>query len=139
MNMLLVKLVRLLQKLPHNLVNSIIFIMTALKEQLRKRRQQRVRSRIIGTAKRPRLSVFRSNNAIYAQLIDDSKGLVLASTSSLKTKKKGVEAAKESGLALAKMAKTKKVETCVFDRGGYLYHGRVKALAEGAREGGLQF
>ncbi len=113
--------------------------MTALKEQLRKRRQQRVRSRIIGTAKRPRLSVFRSNNAIYAQLIDDSKGLVLASTSSLKTKKKGVEAAKESGLALAKMAKTKKVETCVFDRGGYLYHGRVKALAEGAREGGLQF
>lgn len=113
--------------------------MTALKEQLRKRRHQRVRSRISGTAKRPRLSIFRSNTSIYAQLIDDSKGVVLVSSSSLKAKKKGLDAAKESGLALAKMAKAKKIEMCVFDRGGYLYHGRVKSLAEGAREGGLQF
>ncbi len=113
--------------------------MTAQQAKLRKRRHIRIRSKINGTAKRPRLSVFRSNASIYAQLIDDAQGVVLASASSLKSKKKGVEAAKEAGLELAKLAKQKKVTGCVFDRGGYLYHGRVKALAEGAREGGLNF
>ncbi len=113
--------------------------MTALQAKLRKRRHARIRSKIKGSAKLPRLSVFRSNVSIYAQLIDDDKGLVLASASSAKTKKKGIDAAKETGLELAKLAKQKKVSGCVFDRGGYLYHGRVKALAEGAREGGLQF
>jgi large subunit ribosomal protein L18 len=110
------------------------------KEQHRKKRHNKIRTKVHGTLKRPRLSVFRSNSDIYAQLIDDEKGKVLASFSSLKIKKgKGVERAKEVGLELAKLAKGKKVSTCVFDRGGYLYHGRVKALAEGAREGGLQF
>lgn len=103
-------------------------------------RHGKVRSKITGTADRPRLSVFRSNVVIYAQLIDDTKGSVLTSFSSMKLKKeKGVESAKKVGLELAKLAKDKKISTCVFDRGGYLYHGRVKALAEGAREGGLKF
>jgi len=114
--------------------------MTSAKEQQRKRRHQKIRTKISGTKKRPRLAIFRSNTAIYAQLINDEKGEVLASSSSLKTKKgKGMETAKQVGLELAKLAKGKKVSTCVFDRGGYLYHGQVKALAEGAREGGLQF
>lgn len=109
------------------------------KVQQRKKRQQRIRAKISGTALKPRLAVFRSNKAIYAQLIDDDKGAVLAATSSLKAKKQDVEAAKQVGVELAKKAKEKKVKECLFDRGGYLYHGRVKALAEGAREGGLQF
>jgi large subunit ribosomal protein L18 len=110
------------------------------KEQQRKRRHNKIRSQIKGTAVRPRLSVFRSLTNIYAQLIDDSKGKVLASSSSLKIKKgKGVEIAKQVGLDIAKKALTKKIKSCVFDRGGCLYHGRVSALAEGAREGGLDF
>ena len=114
--------------------------MSSVKLQQRKRRHKKIRTKIIGSEKTPRLTVFRSNTAIYAQLINDDNGVVLASTSSMKSKKgKGVEAAKEAGLELAKLAKTKKVKTCVFDRGGNLYHGRVKALADGAREGGLQF
>jgi len=113
--------------------------MTNTKEQNRKKRQRKIRARISGSAKRPRLAVFKSSAQIYAQLIDDDKGLVIAQSSSLKTKEAGIEAAKKVGLEIAKKAKTKKVETCVFDRGGNLYHGRVKSLADGAREGGLKF
>lgn len=112
--------------------------MTSTKEMKRKRRHIRVRAKMSG-ATAPRLSVFRSQRAIYAQLIDDTDGKVLVSASSMKMKEKGTDAAKKVGLELAKLAKAKKVTSCVFDRGGYLYHGRVKALAEGAREGGLQF
>ncbi|MDH5597160.1 MAG: 50S ribosomal protein L18 [Candidatus Peregrinibacteria bacterium] len=114
--------------------------MTNTKEQHRKRRHGRIRSRVSGTAVRPRLVVQRSLKAIYAQLVDDDAGKVIASSSSVKEKKgASVEAAKKVGMEVAKLAKAKKVETCVFDRAGYLYHGRVKALAEGAREGGLKF
>jgi len=114
--------------------------MSLHKVENRARRHRRVRVKIDGTADRPRLSVFRSNAAIYAQLINDDKGEVLTSFSSLKMKKaKGIEAAKQVGLEIAKLAKGKKITSCVYDRGGYLYHGRVKALAEGAREGGLHF
>jgi large subunit ribosomal protein L18 len=114
--------------------------MSVLKVQNRIRRHKRVRSKISGTAEKPRLAIFRSNVAIYAQLIDDVKGVVLAAASSLKNKKaKGIEAAKQAGMEIGKMANDKKITKCVFDRGGYLYHGRVKALAEGARETGLQF
>jgi len=110
------------------------------KEQHKKRRQIRIRSKVSGTAAKPRLAVFRSSNAIYAQLIDDRAGKTIAASSSLKLKKaKGVELAKQVGADIAKKAAAKKVKTCVFDRGGYLYHGRVKALAEAAREEGLQF
>ncbi len=108
--------------------------------QQRRRRQVRIRAKISGTAARPRLSVHRSLKSIYAQLIDDTTGKVLASSSSVKEKKgSGVELAKKIGLELAKKAKAKKITACVFDRSGYLYHGRVKSLAEGAREGGLKF
>ena len=108
--------------------------------QLRKRRKVKIRAKIAGTSARPRLAVHRTLKSIYAQLIDDTKGIVIASSSSLKEKSgAGVEAAKKVGVDLAKKAKAKKVEACVFDRSGYLYHGRVKALAEGAREGGLKF
>jgi large subunit ribosomal protein L18 len=114
--------------------------MKGTKLQQRKRRHNRVRVKIVGTADRPRLSVFRSLINIYAQLVDDTKGNVLASASSFKGKKgKGIEVAKQVGLELAKKAAEKNIKTCVFDRAGYLYHGRVKALADGAREGGLQF
>lgn len=114
--------------------------MNSNKEQLRKKRHAKVRSRVSGNAKTPRLVVFRSLTAIYAQLIDDTNGVVLAESSSAKaTKGTKIENAKLVGINLAKKALAKKLKTCVFDRGGYLYHGRVKALAEGAREGGLQF
>lgn len=114
--------------------------MKLTKAQQRQRRHGRVRAKITGTPTRPRLSVHRTLKAINAQLIDDVSGKVLASSTSLKEKQTAnVEAAKKVGLDLAKKAKEKKIEACVFDRSGYLYHGRVKALAEGAREGGLQF
>lgn len=114
--------------------------MKPTKLQQRKRRQGRIRSKVSGTSVRPRLSVHRSLTSIYAQLIDDVAGKVLVSASSLKDKKGSkVEAAKKVGMELAKQAKAKKIEKCVFDRSGFLYHGRVKALAEGAREGGLEF
>jgi large subunit ribosomal protein L18 len=114
--------------------------MIAPKTAQRQRRHARIRSRISGTEAKPRLSVFRSNKAIYAQLVNDTEGKTLASASSMEIKgKKGVEAAKLVGQELAKAAKEKKISACVFDRGGYEYHGQVKALAEGAREGGLQF
>ena len=109
----------------------------------RLKRHKRVRGKISGTPERPRLNVFRSETNIYAQIIDDTKGITLVSASSLE---KGFEcegtktdAAKKVGEAVAERAKAKGIDTVVFDRGGYLYHGRVKALAEGAREGGLQF
>ena len=111
--------------------------------QARVRRHKRVRKRVFGTAERPRLVVFRSNRGIEAQLVDDVDGKTLAAASWLHLKKgfKGnkTDQAKEVGKLLAANAKKAGVETVVFDRGGYLYHGRVKALAEGAREGGLNF
>jgi large subunit ribosomal protein L18 len=109
----------------------------------RERRHRRVRSKISGTADRPRLVVFRSNRGIEAQLVDDLEGKTLAAASWLHLAKtfKGSksEQAAEVGKLLAANAKKAKVETVVFDRGGYLYHGRVKALADAAREGGLKF
>jgi len=115
---------------------------TATTRQLRQRRHRRVRGKVSGTAERPRLAVFRSNLGISAQLIDDLGGKTVAAASWQQLKKfKGSksEQAKEVGKLLAANAKQAGVETVVFDRGGYLYHGRVKALAEGAREGGLEF
>jgi len=110
------------------------------------RRKARIRRALAANSGRPRLSVFRSSEQIYAQVIDDSKGVTLASASSLEKAMReelktgaNVEAAKKIGLALAERAKAAGVTEVVFDRGGYLYHGRVKALAEGAREGGLDF
>lgn len=106
-------------------------------------RHRRVRGRIFGTGERPRLNVFRSASNIYAQIIDDSKGVTLAAASSLEKGFEGSggnkEAAAKVGEALAKRAAEKGIKQVVFDRGGYLYHGRVKELAEGARKGGLQF
>ena len=109
----------------------------------RQRRHLRVRRKISGTAERPRLCVFRSNTNIYVQIIDDVAGNTLVSASTLdkeiKTKHSNIEAAKELGALIAKKAKAKKIEEVVFDRGGYIYHGVVKELAEAAREGGLTF
>jgi len=117
--------------------------MTVLtKPQQRLRRRRRVRAKIRGSAERPRLSVYRSNRGVFVQLIDDDAGKTLASVSWTEGDLKGLarmEQAKKAGELLAKRASEAKVETCVFDRGGYQYHGRVKALAEGAREGGLKF
>jgi large subunit ribosomal protein L18 len=111
--------------------------------QARKRRHRRVRSKMHGTAERPRLVVFRSNKGISAQLVDDDNGRTIASAGWMQLKKtfKGdkSEQAAEVGKLLAAGAKKAGVEAVVFDRGGYLYHGRVKALADGAREGGLKF
>jgi large subunit ribosomal protein L18 len=115
---------------------------TLTKRQARERRHRRVRGKIAGTATRPRLAVFRSNRGIFAQLIDDQAGRTLVSASWLglaSFKGNKTDQAAEVGKALAAAAKQAGIETCVFDRGGYLYHGRVKALAEGAREGGLVF
>ena len=110
--------------------------------QARERRHRRVRRKITGTVERPRLVVFRSNRGIEGQLVDDLEGKTLASASHLALKKgfKGTktEQAAEVGKLLAANAKQAGIETVVFDRGGYLYHGRVKALADGAREGGLK-
>jgi large subunit ribosomal protein L18 len=111
--------------------------------EARKRRHKRVRGKVSGTSERPRLVVFRSNRGIEAQLVDDSSGRTLASASWLAVKKpfKGdkSELAAEVGKLLAASAKKAGIDACVFDRAGYLYHGRVKALADGAREGGLSF
>jgi large subunit ribosomal protein L18 len=118
--------------------------MTVLtKPQQRLRRRRRVRAKIRGTVERPRLSVYRSNRGVFAQLIDDGTGHTLAAVnwteSELRKKKNPTDQAKRAGELLAERAKEAGIESCVFDRGGYRYHGRVKALAEGAREGGLQF
>ena len=114
------------------------------KNASRKKRHARVRSKITGTTERPRFNVFRSNKYIYAQLIDDTNGVTLASASSMDKDFSGdvtgnVEAATKVGETIAKKATEKGLKSVVFDRGGYLYHGRVKALAEAARENGLEF
>lgn len=108
----------------------------------RTRRSYRVRGKLEGTAARPRLTVFRSNRAIYAQVIDDLEGKTLAAASTLDIKDAGLkkgEAASKVGELLASRVKEKNIDAVVFDRGSYLYHGRVKALAEGVRKGGIQF
>ncbi|MCD7859484.1 MAG: 50S ribosomal protein L18 [Firmicutes bacterium] len=113
------------------------------KNAMRLKRHVRVRSKISGTPDCPRLNVFRSNANIYAQVIDDVNGVTLASANTLEKSFEGetgnCEAAKKVGQIVAERAKAKGIEQVVFDRGGYLYHGRVAALAEGAREGGLDF
>ncbi|MCL6471720.1 MAG: 50S ribosomal protein L18 [Firmicutes bacterium] len=119
---------------------------TAEEKIARLRRHRRVRKHVFGTAARPRLAVFRSTNHIYAQLIDDTKGVTLASASTLDPEIKSqissggnIEAAKKVGELIAKRALEKNIDQVVFDRGGFLYHGRVKALADAAREAGLKF
>ena len=112
------------------------------KNDLRKKRHARVRNKVSGTAECPRLNVFRSNTQIFAQIIDDVKGVTLVSSSSVELKIKNggnVEGAKLVGKDIAEKAKKLKLNKVVFDRGGYLYHGRVQALAEAARENGLEF
>jgi large subunit ribosomal protein L18 len=117
--------------------------MTVLtKRQRRLRRRRRVRARVVGSAERPRLSVYRSNRGVFAQLVDDGKGHTLAAVNWIEPELRKLtasEQAKRAGELLAERAKAAGVDTCVFDRGGYKFHGRVKALAEGAREGGLKF
>jgi large subunit ribosomal protein L18 len=110
-------------------------------EQARTRRHKRIRGRLAGTAERPRVSVYRSNRSIYAQAIDDVTGTTLVAVRSSEVDPTGDKTAVAGrvGLLLAERAKAKGIVAVVFDRSGYLYHGRVKALAEGAREGGLQF
>jgi large subunit ribosomal protein L18 len=114
------------------------------RSQRRQNIRYRIRRKLTGEAQKPRLSVFRSNRDIYAQLIDDVSGVTLAAASSREkdiAAQKGnkVEISKLVGQSIARKAKELGVSTCIFDRGGYLYHGRVKSLADGAREGGLQF
>ena len=113
------------------------------RSESRELRHKRVRTKISGTAERPRLSVFRSNTGIYVQIIDDVAAKTLVSSSTLdkevKTKASNIEAAKEVGTLVAKRAIKAGIKTVVFDRGGYIYHGKVKALAEAAREAGLEF
>lgn len=109
----------------------------------RERRHVRVRRKVTGTSQRPRLSVYRSEKNIYAQIIDDTKGITLVAASSLDKEFEGmgwnIEAAKKVGEAVAKKAKDAGIDKVVFDRGGYIYHGRVQALADAAREAGLEF
>jgi large subunit ribosomal protein L18 len=116
------------------------------RKELRDKRRRRVRKKIQGTGERPRLNVFRSLNNIYAQLIDDEKGVTMISVSTLSPDLKGklasggnIEAAASVGRLIAQAAQEKGIKKVVFDRAGYLYHGRVKALADAAREGGLEF
>ena len=117
--------------------------MTVLtKPTKRLKRRRRVRAKVHGSAERPRISVFRSNRGVFAQLIDDDSGRTLASVSWTEDALKALprlDQARRAGATLAERAKSAGIERAVFDRGGYQYHGRVKALAEGAREGGLQF
>ncbi len=116
------------------------------REELRKKKHMRIRNRLSGTTTRPRLAVFRSNNHMYAQIIDDTVGNTLAAASTLEKEVKtelektnNVEAAAYLGKVIAKRAKDKGITEVVFDRGGFLYHGKIKALAEAAREAGLEF
>ena len=110
------------------------------KKEKRQKSHRKIRFKIIGTKDRPRLCVFKSGKHIYAQLIDDQKAKVLAAVSDLKVKKgKKSEKAMEIGKLIAKSALAKKIENVVFDRGGFVFHGRVKAVADGASEGGLKF
>jgi large subunit ribosomal protein L18 len=115
---------------------------TATKEARRLKRRRRVRAKVRGTAQRPRISVFRSNRGVFAQLVDDDAGRTLASVSWTEPELRSLaplEQSQRAGALLAQRAREAGVERAVFDRGGYLYHGRVRALADGAREGGLQF
>jgi len=114
------------------------------RNEVRKARHERVRAKVSGTSETPRLNVFRSNSNIFAQIIDDEKGITLVSASSIDKELKlengsNIEAAKKVGELIAKRAKKAKISKVTFDRGGYLYHGRVAALAEAARENGLEF
>jgi len=116
------------------------------KKRTRLNRRRRIRGKVHGTAESPRLSVFRSTRHIYAQIINDDMGIVMASASTMEAQLRGsagnggnVDAAREVGKLLAERAATKKINTVSFDRGGFKYHGRVKALAEAARDGGLKF
>lgn len=112
------------------------------KPMQRLRRRRRVRARIVGTASRPRLSVFRSNRGFFVQLVDDARGHTLAAVTWTEPELRelgSTEQAKRAGELIAERAKAAGIETCVFDRGGYRYHGRVRALAEAAREAGLEF
>ena len=114
------------------------------RNEMRKARHARIREKVTGTTNVPRLNVFRSNNNIFAQIIDDEKAITLVSASSIDKELKienggNIEAATKVGELIAKRAKKAKIEKVTFDRGGYLYHGRVKALAEAARENGLEF
>lgn len=114
------------------------------RNEMRVERHRRVRNKVSGTTEVPRLNVFRSNSNIFAQIIDDTKGITLASASSIDKELKltngsNVEAAKEVGKLIVERAKKANINKVTFDRGGYLYHGRVKALAEAARENGLEF
>ncbi|MBZ5658321.1 MAG: 50S ribosomal protein L18 [Acidobacteriia bacterium] len=118
----------------------------ASKNQTRQRVHDRIRKKVIGTPERPRLNVYRSLNHIYVQVIDDLKGVTVAAASTAEGKKKGervtggnVASAKAVGKRIAELAKQKGITKVVFDRGGYIYHGRIKALADAAREAGLQF
>lgn len=115
--------------------------MSLVKDRRRLKIKSRIRGKVFGSSTKPRLAVFRSNAAIYAQIVDDLTGTTLVSFSSSKDKTKAtkVEKSKNVGIELAKLALAKGISNVVFDRGGFLYHGRVKALADGAREGGLNF
>ncbi len=112
------------------------------KQRRKTRRRRRIRGKVAGSRERPRLSVHRSNRGIFAQLVDDERGVTIASASWIEPDLRALpamEQAKRTGELLGERARTAGIETCVFDRGGYKYHGRVKALAEGARSGGLRF
>jgi large subunit ribosomal protein L18 len=115
----------------------------ATREEIRGKRKMRIRKKVEGSAERPRLSVYRSSKHIYAQVVNDLTGKTLAAASSVQKSHESdgskIDAAKVVGLALAKVCKEKGIEKVVFDRNGFIYHGRVKAVAEGAREGGLSF
>lgn len=119
--------------------------MAISKNQSRKRRKIRIRKKVIGSAERPRLVVFRSNTHIYAQIVNDHEGITLVSASTLALSKKepgahcNLSGACEVGKEIARLAREKNIGKVVFDRNGYIYHGRIKALADGAREGGLEF
>ena len=115
-------------------------MITKSKSQQRERRRKRIRAKVVGTEARPRLAIFKSNKAIYAQIINDETGTTLAAATSLTLKGKNkTDQSKQVGIAVAKAAIAKGIKKAVFDRGGFIYTGRVKALAEGAREGGLKF
>lgn len=115
--------------------------MSTTKVARRQRIRRGIRNKVAGTAERPRLSVYKSNKAIYAQIIDDAKGATVTASSSIElgVKNNTIGDSKKVGTKLAEKAKAAGIETVVFDRGGYQYHGQIKALAEGAREGGLKF
>ncbi len=116
---------------------------TSILTTTRDRRRKRIRAKVSGTESRPRLSIYKSNTSVYAQIIDDTKGITLVASSTrvkgAKSKANKTEAAKNAGVEIAKLAKAKGITKVVFDRGGFIYTGRVKALADGAREGGLEF